>query len=176
MRVCIDPGHGGIDPGAVSKDGVLEKTINLYVAERLAEYLRRAGVEAFLTRQGDDGISLSERCTVANVGEAEFFVSIHANAATTEEAVGYEIFHWPTSIKGKELAVNIAKYYGVASDMPLRRVSGNDLHVLRCTGMPAVLVELGFLTNKGDLALLKEPAFQDKIALGIAFGILDMRA
>lgn len=183
MIVCIDPGHGGPDPGAVSPEGIQEKKITLTVAKRVAEYLKRAGVQAVLTRDtdkelvagNDDSAELRARAKVANDAKADYFLSIHCNAATSSEAEGFELFCYPGSIVGAVLANRVAHSYGIASGLPCRRVEGANFQVLRDTAMPAALIELGFLTNKTDCALLKEPAFQDKTALGIAFGILAMR-
>ncbi len=184
MIVCIDPGHGGPDPGAVSADGIQEKKVNLSVAKRVAEYLRRAGVKVVLTRDkdmelvagNDDAAELRARAQVANNAKADFFLSIHCNAASTPDAEGFEVYHYPGSVKGAMLATKIADAYVIASGLKRRKVASANFQVLRDTAMPAALIELGFLTNKADCALLKEPAFQDKIALGIAFGILNMRA
>ncbi|HHX27910.1 MAG TPA: hypothetical protein GX716_02750 [Firmicutes bacterium] len=184
MIVCIDPGHGGPDPGAVSADGIQEKKVNLSVAKRVAEYLRRADVQVVLTRDtdkelvlgNDDAAELRARAQVANNAKADFFLSIHCNAASTSDAEGFEVYHYPGSTKGAMLATKIADAYAIASGLKRRKVATANFQVLRDTAMPAVLIELGFLTNKADCALLKEPAFLDKIALGIAFGILNMRA
>jgi N-acetylmuramoyl-L-alanine amidase len=182
--VCIDPGHGGPDPGAVSPEGIQEKRITLTVAKRVAEYLKRAGVQAVLTRDTDKELvagpgssaELGARAKVANDAKADYFVSIHCNAASTPDAEGFEVYCYPGSIKGAMLATKIADAYALASGLKRRKVDTANFQVLRDTAMPAALIELGFLTNKTDCALLKEPAFLDKCALGIAFGILDMRA
>jgi len=184
MIVCIDPGHGGPDPGAVSPSGIQEKEVTLTVAKRVAEYLRRAGVKVVLTRDkdmdlvagNDDAAELRARAQVANNAKADYFLSIHCNAASTPDAEGFEVYCYPGSIKGAMLATKIAGAYALASGLKRRKVDTANFQVLRDTAMPAALIELGFLTNKADCALLKEPAFQDKIALGIAFGILNMRA
>ena len=184
MIVCIDPGHGGPDPGAVSPSGIQEKEITLTVAKRVAEYLQRAGVKVVLTRDkdmelvagNDDAAELRARAKVANDAKADFFLSIHCNAASTPDAEGFELYHYPGSTKGAMLATKIADAYAMASGLKRRKVASANFQVLRDTAMPAALIELGFLTNKTDCVLLKEPAFQDKIALGIAFGILEMRA
>jgi len=184
MIVCIDPGHGGPDPGAVSPEGIQEKKITLTVAKRVAEYLRRAEIQVVLTRDtdkelvagNDDSAELRARAEVANNAKADYFVSIHCNAASTPDAEGFEVYCYPGSIKGAMLATKIADAYALASGLKRRKVDTANFQVLRDTVMPATLIELGFLTNKADCALLKEPAFLDKCALGIAFGILAMRA
>lgn len=176
MYICIDPGHGGSDPGAVSKDGAQEKVVNLFVAQRIKTYLERAGAKVLMARTDDSDVGLAARAAKANQAKCDYFVSIHANAADAESANGYEVFHYPGSSGGVSLANKVSGAYKVASGMPLRRVTSANFQVLRDTAMPAILIELGFLTSPLDLALLREPAFLDKLALGIAFGILDMRA
>lgn len=186
MIVCIDPGHGGIDPGGVGPDMTLEKTITLYVAKRVKEYLTRAGVKVIMTREidraliaGPGGARKEEvlaRAAVANSGKADYCVSIHGNTVTDVEVRGSEAFHWPGSVNGKRLAESISRAYGIATGMPQRRLDPAEYWILNYTYMPAALIELGFITNRGDRALLKDPAFLDKAALGIAFGILAMRA
>lgn len=172
MKICIDPGHGGRDPGAVSQDGIKESLVNLKCAKLLERYLIRAGHTVILTRRKDVEVDLATRCAYANEQQADIFVSIHANAAASDDANGYEVFHYPGSVNGEVLAQCVSNAYKIATGLPCRRVESANFQVLRNTRMPAVLVELGFLTNKGDCALLKEPAFIDKAAMGVAFGVI----
>jgi len=184
MIVCIDPGHGGPDPGCVGPDGTQEKVITLYVATRLAEYLRRGGAKVVLTRTTDtdlapgldDEAEIKARARVGNDAGAGYYISIHVNWFSSEEPEGAEAFYWPGSVKGEALARAIMHHSGIASGLPLRRIDPAKYMILGYTQMPAVLVELAFLSNKADRALLKEPAWLDRYALGIAFGILAMRA
>ena len=183
MIVCIDAGHGGIDPGGVGPDGSLEKTVNLYVAKLVAEYLTRAGVKVILTRDSDRAIisgpggakkeEVIARAGIANINKSIYCVSIHANTVTDPEVHGYEVFHWPGSVKGKRLAESISRAYGIATGMHLRRVDPAEYWILDYTHMPATLIELGFLTNTGDRTRLKELPFLHTASLGIAFGILE---
>lgn len=175
MKVFIDPGHGGKDPGAVSKDGIREKDIVLFVADRVQEYLKRAGIETLMARTTDIDLDLKPRTDAANRWGANLFVSIHANAADDESAHGLEVFSYPGSIQGAYLSAAIERSYKVSSGLYSRGTKTANFHVLRESSMPAALVELGFLSNKADLALLKEPAYLDKQALGIAFGIFERR-
>jgi N-acetylmuramoyl-L-alanine amidase len=172
VKICIDPGHGGRDPGAVSPDGIKESLVNLKCAKLLERYLIRAGHTVILTRRNDVEVDLATRCAYANEQQADIFVSIHANAAVSADANGYEVFYHPGSLKGYQLACDISEAYKVATGLPCRRVASANFQVLRDTYMPAVLLEVGFLTNKGDCALLKEPAFIDKAAMGITFGVI----
>lgn len=93
--IIIDPGHGGKDPGAVGKHGLLEKDIVLDMAKRIAELLRRRlpGVEVLLTRDGDYFVPLRERTGFANYKKGDLFISIHANAAFSKEASGFEVYY-----------------------------------------------------------------------------------
>jgi N-acetylmuramoyl-L-alanine amidase len=186
MIVCIDPGHGGIDPGGVGPDVTLEKTITLYVAKRVKECLTRAGVKVIMTRETDRALisgpggarkeEVMARAAVANVNRAHYCVSIHANTVTDPEVHGYEAFFWHGSVNGKRLAESISRAYGIATGMHRRRVDPAAYWILDYTHMPAALIELGFITNVGDRTRLKEISFLHEAALGIGFGILGMRA
>ena len=91
--VVIDPGHGGRDPGAISATGIREKDINLAVARKIKSYLQNSGVRVVLTRDSDRFVSLWRRAYIANNNNADFFVSIHANAARYKYATGIEVFY-----------------------------------------------------------------------------------
>lgn len=182
VRICIDPGHGGVDPGAVGSDGTLEKTITLAVSKRLVEYLRRGGVTSILTRNTDTDVSpglsdvaeLKARGKISNDFGADYFLSIHVDSFTDPAVSGYKLFYWPGTVKGIPFAGSIARTYGIASGIPLRSISPKNYLVFNYADCPTVLIELGFISNKFDRSLLVQSAFQDKIALGIAFGIFAM--
>ena len=185
MIVCIDPGHGGPDPGAVNPIlGLREKDITLEVSKRLAEYLRRAGVEVILTREKDtdlaDGLDdkaeMRARAKVANDAKADYLVSVHANSASNPEASGIEVLYWPGSVKGKALSTSILEAMHVAGGLYKRRTFEQSLLLHSFGNMVTVTVEIGFISNKTDGVLIGQAAWRDKTALGIAFGILNMRA
>ena len=185
MIVCIDPGHGGPDPGCVNLvEGLREKDIALAVSLRLAEYLRRGGAKVVLTRTTDtdlapglkDDEELMARGAVSNVNRADYFVSVHVDDFHDPKANGSTVHHWPGSVKGKPLAESISRNLAIASGLASRGIKATNFGVLRYADAPAVLVELGFMSNKPDRWALREPSVQDKCALGIAFGILAMRA
>jgi N-acetylmuramoyl-L-alanine amidase len=177
--VCIDAGHGGNDPGAVGPGGELEKDVNLAVAKYVFIYLSRCGCRSILTRESDVEMNLAQRVAVANQARAQVFISVHSNLAVkpadgayTQDPVprGLEAFYYQGSSSGKSLATYIAGAMTVASGLPLRRVAPSGFYVVKYTLMPAVLVETGFLSNETDRSLLREPAFLDKLSLGIAWG------
>ncbi len=91
--IVIDPGHGGRDPGAISATGIREKDIALSISKRLKSYLQKEGINVILTRRSDRFISLWRRAQIANEKKADFFISVHANAARTKYAHGVEVFY-----------------------------------------------------------------------------------
>ena len=179
MKVCIDPGHGGSQPGAVGYFGTKEKDITLQVALQLRDVLKNAGVEVVMTRDSDKDVrtakqpnELQARCDVANNSKADVFVSTHCNASDDRTAHGTETWYYPKDAKSKTLAqfiqTELVKQIGLRD----RGVKQGNYYVTRYTKMPAVLVELAFISNPEEEVLLKNKAFQRKCAVGIANGIL----
>lgn len=185
MIVCIDPGHGGPDPGALGRGCVREADVVLDISLHLGRYLKQAGIDVIFTRTtdvdlapgNDDKEELQARCDVANNARADLFVSVHADAFTQSSVRGTRCYHYPTSVKGQAAARAIAdsirpmaQVAGASQNMAT--ISSANYYVLKNTVMPAVLVETGFVTNETDLALLCEPGYRDKMGLAIALGIL----
>ncbi len=186
MIVCIDPGHGGPDPGALGRGCVREADVVLDISLHLGRYLKQAGIDVIFTRTtdvdlapgNDDKEELQARCDVANNARADLFVSVHADAFTQSSVRGTRCYHYPTSVKGQAAARAIAdsirpmaQVAGASQNMAT--ISSANYYVLKNTVMPAVLVETGFVTNETDLALLCEPGYRDKMGLAIALGIID---
>jgi len=178
MKVCIDPGHGGRDPGCIGTGGVYEKTVNLAVCLKAKELFERLGYKVRLTRETDVALSksliddLQARCDKANAWGADLFVSVHCNApgrsADIDYAQGISIYALahprPAACALWYMAgFTRAKNRGVHTD---RR-----FYVLRKTAMPAILVELGFLTHPGEGVLLQTESYQDRLIDGLAAGI-----
>lgn len=107
--IVIDPGHGGKDPGAIGRSGLREKEITLDIAKRLRPYLENAHIETYLTRSDDRFISLWRRADIANKKEADFFISIHANAAHSRRAKGFEVFYLSEAVDDNARAVAAAE-------------------------------------------------------------------
>lgn len=171
--VCIDAGHGGKDPGAVS-GGVHESNVVLNVAKKIRSFLEAQGCSVLLTRWNDDFIELRDRAYMANNWNADLFVSVHCNSSTRADATGMEVYHHThASEAAKHAADEIYNKLLPVSGLRGRGVKSKDFAVLRETTMPAVLIELGFISNPGDRAKLTDSAWQDDAAQAIADGIIE---
>ncbi|HPB09502.1 MAG TPA: N-acetylmuramoyl-L-alanine amidase [Candidatus Cloacimonadota bacterium] len=174
MKVCLDAGHGGKDSGAVGQRPFTrqEKDINLKIALLLEEELLAKGCRVLMTRRTDRTLSLLSRAEFANRYRADLFVSIHANASENEAAEGMEVFTFPGSVKGQQIAQAVLRsMLATCPGHKDRGVKEANFAVLRLTAMPAVLVECEFLTNPKQLSFLMDPANQRAIATAIGGGI-----
>lgn len=172
-RIVIDPGHGGRDPGAVSVLGYYEKDINLEVALHLSQILRNKGFEVILTRSSDTYLSLESRVWIGNKNRPDLFLSLHTDSSENAEARGYTVYI-------SKSASMTSKYFARAIHQSLsgtgfkkRGVRETDFFVLQKTNCPAVLVEMGFLSNRSEAAILSNPAFRKKLGEYIARGVVD---
>jgi N-acetylmuramoyl-L-alanine amidase len=169
--VVIDPGHGGPDPGAIGIGGLRETDVVLPVAKQIATLLEKQGVEAILTRSTERDLDLAPRVNLAEEVDATVFVSIHANAVglSRPEVNGLETYYYDS---GLDLANTIHRTILEDVNVTDRRVRKANFYVLRETSMPAVLVELGFVTGATDAARLRNPTYRNQMAAAIARGIL----
>jgi len=108
-RVVIDPGHGGNDPGAIGREGLREKDINLDIAKRLNKLLRADGIEVVMTRTSDTFISLERRIAIANASQADLFISIHANANRVRSLKGLEVYYISPNVSDSQRALYFAE-------------------------------------------------------------------
>lgn len=170
--VVLDPGHGGSARGA-SYGGVDEKDLNLSIALQAGALLEEAGLEVILTRTDDRDVGLYDRTAMANGQQADLFVSVHCNASLTNpEAAGIYTAASADS-PGWALAETLRRAMmetSGAGDMGTEARPG--LAVLRTAEMPAALVECGYMSTPGELALLVRPDYQAGLARGIAAGVL----
>ncbi|MEP0814393.1 MAG: N-acetylmuramoyl-L-alanine amidase [bacterium] len=172
--IMLDAGHGGSDPGALSPFTELqEKEINLDIALRLQAYLGKKGQSVYLTRDDDFFISLQERADIANRILPMVFVSVHTNSIGNPDIKGAMTFHFESSGEGKKLAAYIQQNLVNRCRVTDKGVRTANFFVLRETVVPAVLVEVGFITNSQEESLLSTPEYRQKLAEAIGEGILD---
>jgi N-acetylmuramoyl-L-alanine amidase len=172
-NIVIDPGHGGHDPGTTSVTGVHEKTVNYDVAEKVAAILERRGLAVTMTRQRNEYIELEARAEMANRRNADLFVSIHADSAPSPSAQGFTVYIANAASADSQRAARDISRAMATTGLENRGVRREDYRVLRTSRGPAVLVEMGYLSNRQDALRLQDSAFQDKLAAAIATGILD---
>ena len=173
--VFLDPGHGGPDPGAIGIGGIRETDVVLEVSKTVKKLLSDKGVKVRLTRRNDVDMDLPPRVSYANNADADVFVSIHANASRGKrrDINGLETFYY-RGWRGRLLAKRIQKeILKVSPGSPDRGVKQGRFYVIKNTRMPAVLVEIGFLTGKLDARRLEKTVHLKRLAYAIAKGILE---
>ena len=175
ILVVIDPGHGGSDPGAIGIGGIKETDVVLEVSKIVKKLLTDKGVKVLLTRKNEIDLDLPLRVSFANNTDADIFVSIHANASRGKrrDINGLETFYYRGG-RGRLLAKKIQKQIlKVSPGSPDRGVKQGRFYVLKNTRMPAVLVEIGFLTGRLDARRLEKISHRKKLAYAISKGILE---
>jgi|GEM_PF-320040 len=174
MKLYLDPGHGGEDPGAQG-NGLNEKDITLAIALKIRKIILNdyENVQVKMSRTSDTTRSLAQRSSAANAWDADFFLAIHINSADSS-AQGYEDFIYD----GASNTSKAAKYQDIihaevikVNQLKDRGQKKANFHVIRETKMPSILTENGFISNKHDAALMKDPAWQEKVAQGHVNGI-----
>ena len=198
--VVLDPGHGGYDKGAICRYGS-EKNFALDVARQLRPLLQAKGLRVIMTREGDYFVPLEVRARIANAARDSIFVSIHFNATDRDpSATGFEIFsftprgapstsdNWVTSssasvqagslVDAQSMALSACIYHSLLGHLPEfdRGIKRARFAVLRQTKVPAVLVEGGFLTERGESRLISKKDWRGKLAQAISVGIENYRA
>jgi N-acetylmuramoyl-L-alanine amidase len=169
--VVIDAGHGGFDRGGIPGQRVAEKTMTLDVAMRLRQVLQASGYRVVMTRDSDVFVPLPTRVAIANTYHDAVFVCIHFNAAPRGGANGIETYFY--SRESLPLASAIHYYVSRGAPSPNRGLRRRGYYVLRKTGIPAVLVECGFLTNPTESQYAQTVSYRQQLAEEIARGILN---
>lgn len=185
--IVLDPGHGGPDGGAVSKDGVVEKDVALNIALHLRDYLQEAGALVVMTREKDTDLAdadtrglsrrkvqdLMRRVRIIKESGAEIMVSIHLNAIPSPRWKGAQTFYHPESEENKKLASFIqAELIRTLENTDRLPKMNGDVFILRQSPVPAAMVEVGFLSNPEEAARLGDEKYQKKLAAAIYYGIL----
>ncbi len=172
--VVLDAGHGGGDQGT-SGGEVLEKDINLAVVKKLAELLQDEETTVIFTREDDTKIGLEERAAFANENEADLFVSLHCNYCEDDAGVqGLECYYREDSAEGEKLANLVVQAVEEEEQIVNRGTRTANFRVLCRTQMPAVLVEMGYLSNADERGKMAEEKYQEMVAGRIAEGVRRM--
>ena len=170
-KIFIDPGHGGVNPGAIAASGLQEADVTLDIGLRLGRILKNRGYEVDYSRTENTTVSLAQRAQAANSWGADYFISIHCNSNPDPIYKGTSTYCFRLGIPAAVLAEYVNTALIEAIGTPDLGVMTANFAVLRRTQMPAILVETAFLSNPEEAALLAEPVFRENCAIGIANGI-----
>lgn len=178
--IVIDPGHGGSDPGAIGAAGTREKDITLAISKRVKEYLEDEGAKVYMTRTTDvdvygpnasDRDELQARVDVGERNNADVFLSLHINSSVNKDIGGFSTYYYPKTNNDLRLAQNVQKKladnFGV-DDLGVRQA---NFYVVKRISMPAILVEMCFISNPKEEKLMAGSWFQKKTARLIVEGV-----
>lgn len=177
--LLLDPGHGGKDPGTVH-DGTLEKEIVLDICRRAIGHLEAVGYRVFLTRTDDRFIDLDERVAMVDRVRADLFVSVHVNANGRSDVMGLETYYKSNGDHGQTLVDRSKRLAEIVHSAVRTVVTTRDrgvrtdqrgLRVLRTNRVPAILAELGFVSNAQERALLESADYRERLARALAAGL-----
>ena len=190
FNIILDPGHGGEDGGAVPKDGMLEKDLNLAISKKLYDLLVSSGFKVILTRDSDISIydekcetirekkvsDIKKRIQIANSDPTNIMISIHQNKFTKSESCGAQIFYSKNNPKSKILAES-ARNSIVSGIQPENerecKVADKGIYLLNKVVVPAIVIECGFLSNDDERKNLNDENYQMKLAKCIYEGFVN---
>lgn len=174
VRIFIDPGHGGNDPGAVG-NGLKEKDLTLKISKKIKYKLANyENVQVKLSREDDRTLSLKQRTDMANKWDADYVISVHINSAGGTAGTGFESYIYNGGVSQKTIASQNIIHPEIvkATGFRDRGKKRNNFHMVRQTRASAILTENGFINNPGDANKLKQDSFLDKIAQGHVNGLV----
>ena len=190
IKVSIDPGHGGVDCGAVAGDSTLEKDINLQIALILNDLLKMSGAKVIMTRTEDISIhdesaktirakkvsDIHNRFEIMKNNPEYLFISIHQNKFSDSRYSGAQLFYSPNNAQSVDLArciqTSFSQYLQKDNEREIKKCS-TDVYLIYHAESNAVLCECGFLSNKNELENLKNTEYQKQVAICIYNGILN---
>lgn len=184
--IVIDAGHGGVDPGAVSEAGLLEKEVTLPVALKLRDLLQQAGAQVIMVREEDRDLAdtatkgysrrksedLRERARLIRESDADLLISLHCNAISSDKWWGPQTFYHSEREESKQLATKIQYALQEVTGTNRTVKEKNEVYLLKRSEKVGALVELGFLSNPEDTAKLKSDKYRNVLAFSVYKGIL----
>lgn len=181
--VVIDAGHGDQDPGKIGVNDVLEKEVNLQIAEKIKKLLEKKNIKVVMTREDDTTLAkdkggsqkvqdMKARVDLINKTKPNLAVSIHQNSYPDESIHGAQVFYFTHSSEGEKAAEIMQKALLAVDPENHRQEKGDDgYYLLRRTEAPTIIVECGFLSNKEEAEKLADKEYQKKIAKAVVQGI-----
>ncbi|TJY38903.1 N-acetylmuramoyl-L-alanine amidase CwlD [Cohnella pontilimi] len=189
--IALDAGHGGPDGGASSREGAIEKDLNLAVVLYLRDYLQQAGALVLLTREGDYDLAgpdtkgysrrktedLLQRAARVREGKVSLALSIHMNSIPSPRWSGAQTFYYSKNEHSGKLAADIQAEIKLSLGNTMREAKAkDDVYLLKTLEIPTALVEVGFLSHPEEARLLTDEDYQKKVAAAIYRGILKYTA
>lgn len=185
--IALDAGHGGPDGGAVSRQGVIEKDVNLAITLYLRDYLQQAGAVVVMTREGDYDLAaestkgysrrktedLMQRVRKIEDAKADLFISVHLNSMPSNRWRGAQTFYPQGNVQSQNLAelIQAEIRHNLENTNRLAKTE-NTVYLLKALRIPSALVEVGFLSHPEESELLRDEKYQRKVAASIYNGIL----
>ena len=180
--IVLDAGHGGIDVGAVGKNGTLESDLNLQYCQTLKTMFEDYGANVIMTRENADGLysefksgfkmeDMRKRREIIQNSNADLVISIHMNKFAVSSSRGAQVFYDDVNQSGKKLAETLQKIF--INELPSARKEAKcaDLYVLKSTSVPAILIECGFLSNPDEEVLLTQEKYRKDLCSCIVAGV-----
>ncbi|WP_100400955.1 N-acetylmuramoyl-L-alanine amidase CwlD [Bacillus sp. FJAT-44742] len=185
--IILDPGHGGVDGGAVAKSGLLEKDIALDISLKLRDYLQESGALVLMTREGDHDLAaedvkgyrnrkvsdLKRRVELINETGSDMFISLHLNSIPSPKWSGAQTFY-NRSVPDNEIAAKFVQAELTRNLENTKREAKpiSNIYLLDKAAIPGMLIEVGFLSNPQEASMLSKEEYQDKVSASIYQGLL----
>jgi len=178
--ITLDAGHGGSDSGAIGLGGTMEKDLTLPITKRVAELLTKAGAKVHMTRIADKDVhgpyatdrqELQARVNVAEKYNSDLFISIHINSSTNRDITGVSCYYYPKTSNDARIAKCIQNRLLAGTGMKDLYIREAGFYVIKRNSMPATLLELGFISNRKEEAVMRTATYQEKAAQAILDGI-----
>lgn len=186
--IALDAGHGGPDGGAESKEGVVEKDINLAITLHLRDYLQQAGALVIMTRETDTDLAepgtkgyskrktqdLHSRAELIDENHADLFLSVHLNSIPSQKWRGAQTFYYPNNPSNPNLAalIQLELKKNLENTDRVAKAADKTVYLLKTLKIPSALVEVGFLSNPEEARLLASEKYQKMVAASVYQGIL----
>ena len=174
LHIVLDAGHGGIDGGTESVLGeVLEKDINFAITQKVADLLKESGATVTMTRSEDEYVDLADRSFIGNQTGANLLVSLHCNFYEGDSTIdGLEIYYHRNSETSKNYSESMTQYLKDTNTIHVREASQQNMQVLRNSSIPAVMIEMGFLSNPEEAGNLNDSLYQEFLSRMITTSIV----
>ncbi len=183
LTVVLDAGHGGIDVGAVGKNGTLESDLNLLYCQTLKQMMQEYGINVVMTREDENGLyseykngfkmeDMRKRREIIQQTDPDLVISIHMNKFSVSSSRGAQVFYDDEYQSGKELAEVLQKMFIDNLSYARKETKCADLYILKCVSKPSILVECGYLSNEQEEKLLVQKDYMKNICYCILASVL----